>query len=53
VNCKRCKVKMKPTRGTHHKKKKWRCPECGRHRMQSVTDKRKKAQRRPSRHRED
>ncbi|MEC7947245.1 MAG: hypothetical protein VX265_06725 [Myxococcota bacterium] len=37
---------MKPTRGTHHKKKKWRCPQCGRHRMQSVTDKRKKAQRR-------
>ncbi len=32
--CLRCKVKMRETRGTHHKQKKWRCPKCGRARMQ-------------------
>jgi hypothetical protein len=30
---------MQETRGTHHKQKKWRCPECGRHRMEAVGQK--------------
>jgi transposase-like protein len=46
VNCKRCKVKMQPTRGTHHKQKKWTCPQCGRSRMEQVTSKRKSRGRR-------
>lgn len=28
--CPRCGHKMKEKKGTHHKKKKWRCPNCSR-----------------------
>jgi len=36
MTCPRCKMKMKATRGTHHKKKKWVCPHCAKVRMQKV-----------------
>ncbi|MGE0430944.1 MAG: hypothetical protein AB7K09_22240 [Planctomycetota bacterium] len=45
--CRRChNVKMEEERGTHHKKKKWRCPKCGRARMEAVTHKRRNRDRR-------
>lgn len=44
--CRRCKIKMEETRGTHHKKKKWRCPTCGRARMEAVSLKHKNQRRR-------
>jgi transposase-like protein len=47
MNCKRCKVKMAETRGTHHKQKKWVCPVCGRARMEAVARKRRPRERRP------
>jgi transposase-like protein len=47
MNCKRCKVKMAETRGTHHKQKKWQCPVCGRARMEAVARKRRPRERRP------
>lgn len=36
VTCSRCRRSMRPERGTHHKQKRWRCPKCGRRRMQQL-----------------
>ncbi len=47
VTCLRCRVKMEETRGTHHKQKKWRCPSCGRARMEKVTLKGRPKERAP------
>ena len=48
--CRRCRnVKMQEERGTHHKKKKWRCPKCGAARMEQVTHKRRTRNRRDAR----
>jgi transposase-like protein len=35
VTCQRCKVPMKEVKGhIYHKKRKWKCPQCKRVRMQ-------------------
>ena len=35
VTCQRCKVPMKELKGhIYHKKRKWKCPQCNRIRMQ-------------------
>jgi len=34
--CPRCGTPMKETRGTHHKKRKWVCPKCGKVVMQHL-----------------
>ena len=47
MTCQRCGVKMQETRGTHHKQKKWRCPSCGRARMEKVTLKGRPKERAP------
>jgi len=36
MTCKMCRVQMKELKGhIYHKKRKWKCPKCGRVRMQS------------------
>ena len=36
MTCPRCKIAMEEVRGhVFHKKRKWRCPKCGRIRMQA------------------
>jgi hypothetical protein len=36
VTCKRCKIAMKELKGhLYHKQRKWRCPRCGKIRMQA------------------
>ena len=32
--CKRCGTKMRQSPRSHHKKRKWVCPSCGRARME-------------------
>lgn len=39
MHCKRCKVKMREDKRSHHKRRKWICPKCGRARMQSAAEK--------------
>lgn len=39
MRCPRCGHKMKETKGTHHKKKKWICPYCGRTRFTHLKNK--------------
>lgn len=39
--CPRCNNKMKETKGTHHKKKKWLCPNCGKIRFTILRKKEK------------
>ena len=34
MNCNRCGSPMRETKRSHHKKRKWVCPKCGRARMQ-------------------
>ena len=36
MRCKQCGVKMEELRRSYHKKRKWRCPKCGRARMQTA-----------------
>jgi predicted RNA-binding Zn-ribbon protein involved in translation (DUF1610 family) len=36
VTCKRCKIPMKELKGhVYHKQRKFKCPQCGRARMQA------------------
>jgi len=39
---KESRCRMKETRGTHHKRKKWICPKCGKVRFSKLQGKRKK-----------
>jgi transposase-like protein len=43
MHCRRCKVKLVEVKRSFHKQRKWRCPKCGRARMQQVGRKRAKA----------
>ncbi len=51
MNCNRCGSPMREMKRSHHKKRKWVCPKCGRARMQRPKS---KPDRRPeSRERDD
>jgi transposase-like protein len=43
MKCPRCGENMKETRGTHHKKKKWKCHYCSKVRFTDLRGKYKKA----------
>jgi len=36
MRCKRCRAAMVEAKRSHHKKRKWVCPRCGRSRMQTA-----------------
>jgi len=37
MTCKTCRIPMKELKGhIYHKKRKWKCPKCGRVRMQAL-----------------
>lgn len=42
MKCPRCGENMKETRGTHHKKKKWKCQHCSKVRFTDLRGKYKK-----------
>ncbi|MEO0099042.1 MAG: hypothetical protein ABIK99_04000 [candidate division WOR-3 bacterium] len=39
MHCPFCKVKMKEEKRIFHKMRKWKCPKCGRVRMQKIKEK--------------
>ena len=42
VTCKKCRAPMKELKGhIYHKKRKWKCPNCNRVRMQQPVSRRK------------
>ena len=46
MHCTRCKVKMRESPRSHHKKRKWICPRCGRAKLENPGPK-KRDQRAP------
>jgi len=49
VHCKKCGSAMRESPRSHHKKRKWICPKCGRARMQRTDKVKDKAKRKESR----